>query len=151
VKTHLFTVDEAQQMTEQVLQPADLLPKELPAACEWARPSIVSVIGAFYLSRYFQVQPGTLSSNYLPGAVEITFDLIAVNRGTSHRHGKLTVEVSPKHLCITVKSIEVPFNAKKRWMHGYTHRPKWKKFGTWACKGLLLRQVHEEVFEVMES
>jgi hypothetical protein len=135
------------------IPPEDMVPSEFPSNCDWARPSILAVVWAFYRSPYFMVRLHSFSANPRSRVVflEIRFDFDAVNRGTKHRTSALEIELSPKHLCMTVKSTEVPFSAKKRWMHGHIHRPKWKKFGTWACKGLLLRQVHEEVFEVMES
>lgn len=148
----MFQVDEHFQMTEQELLPEDLLPAaKFPADCVWARPSILAVLWAFHRSQYFMINFGHSTGRSKFGVIELKFDLIAVNRGMKHRNGELHVEVSPKHLSISIKSTEVPFNASKKWMHGYGHRPKWKKFGTWACNGLLQRQVREEVFEVMES
>jgi len=149
LKTVQFSTEDQIHVTEAELLPQDIFPLEkLPEVCRWAHNSILSVMWAFYRSRYFMLRAGAGFENF---GRRTTIEIIAVNRGMHHRISQMVVEVSIYHLKITIQSTEIPVTVQKRWHHGYTKRPKWKKFGTYACNALFQRQLREEVFEVMES
>ena len=163
MKNYAFLVNEKSHITDELELPEDVLPLSvLHESCKWAYKPIIAVMYAFHRNKYFKLLPNSQTITIgNPFGREFYFRIHYENNNKFSFVDRLRIAVSDKGLRITIESQNGGFSPfYKEWRRpkyrsakkskNSRRRPKWRKFGAFACSRLLQYHNLEDIKHVME-
>ena len=130
--------------------------------CMWAHAPLLAVLQAFSRSSYFTISylSHDMKLSRGRGGQSYIFEIHPGNIHSRKHRSSLVAEMSYSHLRVTVESRAdlrpagvseaVQFKVHKEWRRGYARRPKWRKFGFYACLSLKQHYALKDAEHVME-